>query len=898
VSTNLLFCPSCRAKLRLSESLGAQKEICCPRCGNTFPAIAETHTLAQTAPPPTVHEPPTSDQTLNHVLEDSADNSGTDFLRPAEQPDELGRLGPYRVLQLLGQGGMGRVYRAEDPRLKRQIALKVMLSTFAADAQARQRFFREAQAQAALEHEHIVAIFEVDEDNGVPYLAMPLLKGETLADVLRCEGLLPRAEMLRIGREIAEGLAAAHACNLVHRDIKPSNIWLEGERRRVKILDFGLARPTAGQEQLALTQSGAMVGTPGFLAPEQARGGTVTTRSDLFSLGCVLYQMATGAPPFKGANMMALLTALAMDEPAPPQTLNPDVPPALGEYVLKLLAKDPAKRPPSACEVADRLASLATTTADTQSLPAQAAAPPAAPRWRLLASGLLVAMLAATACGVYFWPRPHDDTPRVTAPSPVDPHAALLAKILRRPPTLQDDFSKPKDSLFAPSLTHPQFSLRDSVYRIQFSKDESGQGQRIWYAKHDRKRVPLACQVVGRVLGGAGDRWALWLGGFGNTDRKGPPLWVEVSGAGVVTVNGHATFPEEERPGLPRTYRPAQLQPAPAWNTLQVVLTGDQLIVYINGNSVGPPIPLAPELPQATFGLGLMSDDVSRGAQAEFQRYTLWQLDPAPAPSPLDVTGFAEIHGADLDSLRHWLAALPPRFHLAALSTCTGSSPPSFSAIAVEEKRQFACSIHFLRKEEMPEHLNTMTEAGYRCSLSCPYTTASGNEFALVWVKDGFTGGIWYGDWPYIENRLKKARAAGRHVGHFSSEPTPQGMQYHICITEAGANRDFKKDLTPQELRDWLSSLHKDQRWRPESLFAAHEGKQTRLQAVVVENVEKMAWDFEMDLTAPSYEAALRTQRARGWRPAAVTAYLEGGEMRYAVAWQPYAPAKKEDSPH
>jgi serine/threonine protein kinase len=182
------------------------------------------------------------------------------MLAPAQQPDELGRLGPYRVLQLLGHGGMGAVFRAEDPRLGRQVALKVMLPALAASPTARQRFFREARAAAALEHDHIISIFLVDEDRSIPYMAMPYLKGEPLDILVKRERILALPEVLRIGREIAEGLAAAHAVGLIHRDIKPGNIWLEGERRRIKILDFGLAR--AREEPSPLTQAGIVLGTP------------------------------------------------------------------------------------------------------------------------------------------------------------------------------------------------------------------------------------------------------------------------------------------------------------------------------------------------------------------------------------------------------------------------------------------------------------------------------------------------------------------------------------------------------------------------------------------------------------------------------------------------------------
>jgi eukaryotic-like serine/threonine-protein kinase len=279
-----------------------------------------------------------------------------DFLAPAQAPDEIGRLGGYRILKILGHGGMGVVYQAEDINLKRMVALKVMLPALAASASNRERFVREARAVAGLEHENIVAIYQVNEDRGVPFLAMQFLKGQTLEDRIRKEGKLPIAEVLRIGRETAHGLAAAHGHGLVHRDIKPANLWLESERGRVKILDFGLARSARGDSQL--TQQGAVIGTPAYMAPEQAGGKGVDARCDLFSLGCVLYRLCTGQLPFKGTDTIATLMAVATVAPPPPRKLNPEVPPTLSRLVMRLLEKKAAERPASAKVVLDELEAI------------------------------------------------------------------------------------------------------------------------------------------------------------------------------------------------------------------------------------------------------------------------------------------------------------------------------------------------------------------------------------------------------------------------------------------------------------------------------------------------------------------------------------------------------------
>jgi WD40 repeat protein len=279
------------------------------------------------------------------------------LLAPPQEAGEIGRLGPYRVLKVLGAGGMGVVLQAEDPHLQRAVALKVMLPSVATNPESRERFLREARAAAAIEHDHIVAIYHVGEDRGVPFLVMPLLKGESLDERLRREVRLPVREVVRIGREVARGLAAAHERGLVHRDIKPGNIWLEGSRGRVKILDFGLARSTGGSD-VALTQQGAIVGTPAYMAPEQASGKGLDARGDLFSLGCVLYHVATGKPPFRGSDMISTLMAVATHDPVPPGTVVAEVPAALSDLILRLLAKEPSARPPSARAVIEALRAI------------------------------------------------------------------------------------------------------------------------------------------------------------------------------------------------------------------------------------------------------------------------------------------------------------------------------------------------------------------------------------------------------------------------------------------------------------------------------------------------------------------------------------------------------------
>jgi serine/threonine protein kinase len=298
------------------------------------------------------------------------------FLAPPEGPEEMGRLGNYLIRKVLGTGAMGIVFEAQDIHLKRLVALKVMKPSLAAHADFHRRFLREAQLAAAIDHEHIVTIYQVGEDRGVPYLAMKLLQGQSLeARLGRSGGRLPLAEVLRIGREIAEGLAAAHTQGLIHRDIKPANIWLEEDRKRVKIVDFGLARGQGADAHF--TQAGAVIGTPSYMAPEQANGQEVDGRCDLFSLGSVLYRVSTGRLPFDGKDTLTVLSALATKTPVPPNQIVSNLPRAFSDLVMRLLAKERDERPQSAREVVELLEAI--ERGDTEEEEEAASEPPEAP---------------------------------------------------------------------------------------------------------------------------------------------------------------------------------------------------------------------------------------------------------------------------------------------------------------------------------------------------------------------------------------------------------------------------------------------------------------------------------------------------------------------------------------
>jgi len=269
------------------------------------------------------------------------------FLKEPSVRGDLGQLGPYRVVCVLREGGMGVVFRGYDPRVPRPVAVKVLRPGSADSFQERMR--GEIMAAGRLEHPNTVPVYDCGEQGGAAFLVMPLLRGEALDERLARAAPLPPADVRRVARDAAAGLAAAHAAGVVHRDLKPSNLWVEDDPAggwRVRVFDFGLALTGDGSGRL--TPAGALVGTPEYMSPEQATGAPVDERADLFSLGVVLYQAATGVRPFAAGNVVATARAVADVDPDPPAVVRPDVPADLSALVMRLLAKDPAARPPSA----------------------------------------------------------------------------------------------------------------------------------------------------------------------------------------------------------------------------------------------------------------------------------------------------------------------------------------------------------------------------------------------------------------------------------------------------------------------------------------------------------------------------------------------------------------------
>ena len=306
------------------------------------------------------------------------------------------RLGPYDILALLGAGGMGEVYRARDTRLGREVALKVLPSALAAIPERVMRFEREARSASALNHPNIVTIYEIGSCDSVSYIAMELVEGESLRSVL-LEGALPVRRLLEIGAQMADGLAKAHAAGIVHRDLKPENVMVT-EEGHVKILDFGLAKLTQPDSSgggrppaptlSGATQDGVILGTVGYMSPEQATGASADYRSDQFSFGSILYEMATGRRAFQRASAPQTLTAIIQDEPEPIAALNSGIPAPLRWTVQRCLAKEARDRYASTEDLARELMTIRDNLSEAAgAVGALPAAPAPAPRRRLDSRG-------------------------------------------------------------------------------------------------------------------------------------------------------------------------------------------------------------------------------------------------------------------------------------------------------------------------------------------------------------------------------------------------------------------------------------------------------------------------------------------------------------------------------
>lgn len=333
------------------------------------------------------------------------------LLQPTDDANLLGKLDGLDVEAVIGQGGMGVVLKARDSSLQRHLAIKLLSPMLAGTGAARQRFFREARAAAAVVHPNIVPIYAVSTERSLPYLVMPLVAGGNLQHAIDQDGPLPLERSLSIGLQVAEGLAAAHSQGIVHRDIKPANLLLDEGGFRILITDFGLARAL---DDATLTGSGLLAGTPQYMSPEQARGAELDHRTDIYSLGAVLYAMATGRPPVRWASTLDVLRRIAEEQPRSIVEINPTYPLWYQRLVQLLMTASAAERIQSAEQVAELVrGALAHARAPTHvALPAALRTP--RNRWlkkTVLAAMLLMCLPLAIYTSQVWWQAAEQDQP-------------------------------------------------------------------------------------------------------------------------------------------------------------------------------------------------------------------------------------------------------------------------------------------------------------------------------------------------------------------------------------------------------------------------------------------------------------------------------------------------------
>lgn len=458
--THLESCPTCRAAF---YGAAADAGFCADALtflqDDAFDAEAAEYGLSGDSA-----AEPVFDQPEVHCIER--------YLDPSDDPQRLGRFGGYEVVEVAGGGGMGVVLKGYEGALDRFVAIKVLAPHLAASGAARARFAREAKAAAAVLHENVVAIHRVAEANGLPYLVMPFVAGESLQKRLDEQGPLELLETLRIGMQVAAGLAAAHAQGLVHRDVKPGNVLLDKGVERVVLTDFGLARAA---DDASLTRSGVIAGTPQYMSPEQARGEPVDHRSDLFSLGSLLYAMLAGRPPFRAETTFGVLRKISDCEPRLLRELAPQSSDWLCAIVTQLMAKRPADRLGSAAEVADLLGAWIAHLQRPDAVPSppqgtdRREGPPARRLDRRAAAAAIAAAVLGLAILSAF--RPDHGSTRVSVYG--TPVAAVRSMVASKP------HGAPAIYIADARGGNPARLVRFGEYTSQGSADWSGDGSRI-----------------------------------------------------------------------------------------------------------------------------------------------------------------------------------------------------------------------------------------------------------------------------------------------------------------------------------------------------------------------------------------------------------------------------------
>lgn len=387
LTRHLEMCPQCRS--RLESMAGGQEE---------WSTVRESLRGGHHDTSPQGNDLPETQWSASHRDGVPCEVSWVRSLLKPSVASDLGTLGPYVIRGVIGQGGMGVVLQGWDEELNRPLAIKLLAPHLASSGPARQRFLREARAAAAVVHPNVVPIYSVTADSAVPYLVMPLIGGGNLQQRIDRDGPLELEDCLRIGLQIAEGLSAAHRQGLIHRDIKPANILLEEGGHRVLISDFGLARAL---DDVSMTLSGMIAGTPPYMSPEQARGESIKCLSDLFSLGSVMYAMATGRPPYRGESPLAVLRQIGEQKPTSVCEINERMPAWYGRLIELLMKSEAEDRPESADAVAELIRGCLSHVRDgrSDSLPK-----PLQPRPAITVTKMACGLIACIAVGVGWMP--------------------------------------------------------------------------------------------------------------------------------------------------------------------------------------------------------------------------------------------------------------------------------------------------------------------------------------------------------------------------------------------------------------------------------------------------------------------------------------------------------------
>ena len=375
ITEHIGSCDSCQEKMQAIaagefaiDSLLVESIAAAPPENSAYWQVRESFSENAAVSVSKIKHPSTGDFAKTHVRDGGSGSKavsyqGTEdelsFLESSDDPAYLGRLQQFQISEVIGRGGMGVVLKAYDPHLQRSVAIKVLHAKFQQDPSAIERFCREGRAAAAVSHEHVVPMHQVAriEEDQIAFLVMQLIDGKTLGDLLEEKSPMAPDEVARIAMQIAAGLSAAHEQGLVHRDIKPGNILIEKSTGRVKLTDFGLARIS---DEVNLTRTGMLLGTALYMSPEQALGDLIDERSDLFSLGAVMYEMATGKVAFHAPTSIGVMKMIMDNKPAPPREINPAIGKPTSDLIMQMLSKEPDQRPDSASDVARALASIVT----------------------------------------------------------------------------------------------------------------------------------------------------------------------------------------------------------------------------------------------------------------------------------------------------------------------------------------------------------------------------------------------------------------------------------------------------------------------------------------------------------------------------------------------------------